>query len=62
MIGEPVDVALVVIHELDDHVRDCDTGGRGAHLGMGPVARLLAPISPRALACAGEPRHRAMAR
>jgi hypothetical protein len=27
MFGQPGDVALVVIHELDDHAHDCCTGG-----------------------------------
>jgi hypothetical protein len=29
MISQPGNVALVVVHELDDHVRDCGTGGPG---------------------------------
>jgi hypothetical protein len=29
MISQPGDVAVVVVHELDDYVRDCDTGEPG---------------------------------
>jgi len=29
MISQPGNVALVVVHELDEHVHDCGTGGRG---------------------------------
>ena len=29
MISKPGDVAVVVVHELDDHVHDCCTGGPG---------------------------------